>query len=477
MAASIARGPSAAPPFKPRLVDGTPVISEYAVPAGSRGPEYITEDASGNAWFTLPNSGQIGMATPSGTMTAYPIPSAWSDPTGIVLGPDGNLWFTEYAAGKVANITPSGQVTEYAVETGGWYGNPDFITSNAGALWFTYYQAPYSSGATAAGYIGEITTSGVVSRYQVPSSYAGLKGIATGPDGNVWFAESGTSDIGRITPAGQITEFAPADSSTNPPQHLAHPDLITQGPGGMWVTTDAGQVWSVATDGTSGTLHPLADGDFAGQLAAAADGGSMWFVDSGNNAVGQLVLGNGTGAVGEYTLTTSNAGPVGITAGSAGIWFTEESANKLASAVPLPGSARRTVEFVHGINGNWKDIGRPGGAWSSLLDPMRASGYNVSIFEDYQDAGDAVGGQCYSRSAPTLDLAPLYLNPGAYRYPQCDSESALALNAGLLFSDLQYIAGDYASAGPTTVIANSMGAAITRGYLALTQVPVITTRR
>ena len=31
--------------------------------------------------------------------------------------------------------------------------------------------------------------------------------IVVGPDGNLWFTESGVDRIGEITPAGKITEF------------------------------------------------------------------------------------------------------------------------------------------------------------------------------------------------------------------------------------------------------------------------------
>ena len=36
--------------------------------------------------------------------------------------------------------------------------------------------------------------------FTVPTKPANLKGITAGPDGNLWFAESGSNKIGRITP-------------------------------------------------------------------------------------------------------------------------------------------------------------------------------------------------------------------------------------------------------------------------------------
>src|SRR5262252_6287005 len=34
------------------------------------------------------------------------------------------------------------------------------------------------------------------------------QGITRGPDGNLWFTETSTDRIGRITPAGVVTEFS-----------------------------------------------------------------------------------------------------------------------------------------------------------------------------------------------------------------------------------------------------------------------------
>src|SRR5262245_58319489 len=49
-------------------------------------------------------------------------------------------------------------------------------------------------------------------------------GITRGPDGNLWFAESDGNRIGRITPAGVVTQF----SAGITPRSL--PGEITAGP-------------------------------------------------------------------------------------------------------------------------------------------------------------------------------------------------------------------------------------------------------
>jgi virginiamycin B lyase len=57
-------------------------------------------------------------------------------------------------------------------------------------------------------------------------------GITAGPDGNLWFADDGSTiqKIGRITPAGTITECDLATANS-------YPVGITSGPdGNIWFT-------------------------------------------------------------------------------------------------------------------------------------------------------------------------------------------------------------------------------------------------
>ncbi len=93
--------------------------------------------------------------------------------------------------------------------------------------------------------IGRITPAGRITEYPLPStdpgndSYPG--GIAAGPDGNMWFTETtsrysrrGTvhvrSAVARITPRGRITEYPLPDPNSGPTGITAGPD------GNMWFT-------------------------------------------------------------------------------------------------------------------------------------------------------------------------------------------------------------------------------------------------
>jgi hypothetical protein len=102
-----------------------------------------------------------------------------------------------------------------------------------GNLWFTEPDANK---------IGRITPAGKVTEFPTGiSSNASLGAITAGPDGNVWFTEnpeSGTGAIGRITPAGQVTEFTSAGQVTavsSPISGLAELSAIAAGPdGALW---------------------------------------------------------------------------------------------------------------------------------------------------------------------------------------------------------------------------------------------------
>ena len=52
--------------------------------------------------------------------------------------------------------------------------------------------------------------------------------LTAGPDGNVWFTDSFNDRVGRITPAGAITEFSAGITA------LSQPLDIAQGPDANW---------------------------------------------------------------------------------------------------------------------------------------------------------------------------------------------------------------------------------------------------
>jgi streptogramin lyase/predicted small lipoprotein YifL len=169
-------------------------FTEYPVTSGS-GPAGIVTGPDGALWYTEYYSNAIGRITAAGVHTNdFPLPTAKALPLSICVGSDGNLWFTEDGVGKIGRITPTGTVTEFPVPSGAGT-QPFRITSGPDEnLW-------YSDGQGA--FVGRMTTAGVATEYPSPDGryFSILKGIATGPDGNLYFPDSGSSTMDRISPS------------------------------------------------------------------------------------------------------------------------------------------------------------------------------------------------------------------------------------------------------------------------------------
>ena len=219
---------------------------------------------------------------------------------------------------------------------------------------------------------------------------------------------------------------------------------------------------------TDGTVA-FEDGDgnpIAGLPTSPLDG-------SGSVSLAGLNLNTGTGLP-EFLVTlngTTNR-PSSVTVQLT--WQGVQDPSCTPGGAPTP-----NVVFVHGINGNF--VGLQNAAlgddpndqnWIELLQPLAGSS-NLSIFPYYQDAGYSPVGtpnvQCNGVGNPVLDPASkLYLDPnrppflGVQSSGYCDSQSALALNAQALDVLVR-------SQSASVVVANSMGGAITRGWMAYAQ--------
>src|SRR5262249_11437161 len=125
---------------------------------------------------------------------------------------------------RPATPTISGTFTYVALDNP--QSHPTSIVAGPdGKLWFT------ESGSSANA-IGRLTVHGKVTEFRLAVSDAFPTSIITGPDGNLWFAESTADRIGRITPQGTITEYEPPYES--------HPQGIAVGAdGNLWYTAFA----------------------------------------------------------------------------------------------------------------------------------------------------------------------------------------------------------------------------------------------
>lgn len=143
----------------------------------------------GNLWFTC-EFHVYGRLSPAGEMTLYRLDSNYF-PGSIAIGPDGGLWFmegAEFGDDRIARINPDGTLLEFdlpfAVK-----GNGMLSRGDDGGLWST---------AEFGNFISRISMDGRVYRIPLMSPGSFPEGITGGPDGALWFVETGTGRIGRI---------------------------------------------------------------------------------------------------------------------------------------------------------------------------------------------------------------------------------------------------------------------------------------
>jgi virginiamycin B lyase len=167
--------------------------------------------------------------------------------------------------------------------------------------------------------------------------------ITYGADGNVWFTEPAGNRIGKITPAGAVTEYTAGITAG------AGLGGIALGPdGNVWFTeATAGNIGTITPAGTV-TEYPAAAGGSPMGITAGSDG-NLWFtepkVGSGSDAIGRMTT---TGTL--LTITagvTNGTTPMAITSGSDGnVWFTEQSGGRIGR-VAIP--ADTITEFAAGL--------------------------------------------------------------------------------------------------------------------------------
>lgn len=174
-----------------------------------------------------------------------------------------------------------------------------------------------------------------MSEFPLPSEQALPASIVSGPDGALWFVERFAAKVGRITTAGQISEYALPGGSE--PRGIAAAPLEEA----LWITEGTGKVARVGVDGEIRQFDVSSRYARPNQIAVGAEG-DVWFTDDGADQVDRI---SPAGTLTHFQLKEGSK-PWGITAGPDGdIWFTERFGNKIgfiATTGPTEGQINLT---------------------------------------------------------------------------------------------------------------------------------------
>ena len=178
-----------------------PVLQEFPVPAGSR-PHDVAPAPDGSVWYTAQNQGALGRLDPATGETRHIPLGRGSAPHGVIVGPDGMPWITDSGLNAIVRVNPAtDEVRIFPLPDGTANGNLNTATFDGdGVLWFTGQNGIYGRLDPA---VGEVKV------FSAPRG-RGPYGIATTPDGSVYYASLAGSYVGYIEPeSAQVTVLEP----------------------------------------------------------------------------------------------------------------------------------------------------------------------------------------------------------------------------------------------------------------------------
>ncbi len=306
--------PTIAPTPEPRLGDEPPVITEYPVPRGSH-PHDVAPAPDGTVWYTAQRSGELGRLDPATGETHHIRLGSGSAPHGVIVGPDGAPWITDSGLNAIVRVDPATEeVQVFPLPAGSGYANLNTAAFDGrGVLWFTGQSGVY----------GHLDPQmGKVEVFDAPRG-RGPYGIATTPDGSVYYASLAGSHIARIDlDTGAATVIEPP----TPGQGARR--VWSDSTGRIWVSEwDAGQV--AGYDPATGEWREWRlPGDNPQTYAVYVDERDLvWLSDFGANAL--VRFDPAREAFDVFPLPSPGASVRQLLGRSGEVWGAESGADKL----------------------------------------------------------------------------------------------------------------------------------------------------
>jgi virginiamycin B lyase len=276
---------------------------------------------------------------------AYPIPDtsvvAAAGVNTLARGPGGTIWTILSAVvngpitGIIAALSPSGgMVAESQLDALIAPGDTFIALASgpAGTMWLATLPRSLTISPEGRDYI-LIANASLNSTATTQTSAITIFAMALGPDGAMYVASDPSSGFAPVPVPSQIFRIDPSTRNTLNTTTLPAGSRVTQltaGPdGAVWFTdTGLNKIGRLATSGAVTYYSvPTANSGLSG-IAAASDR-ALWFTETNANKIGRI---DTAGHINEYAIPTPNSQPIGIDAGAPGgcvpqtVYFTEKSA-------------------------------------------------------------------------------------------------------------------------------------------------------
>jgi virginiamycin B lyase len=174
----------------PILASAEIAVQTYALPKGGGFPHDLAVGADGIVWYTAQRDGKLGRLDPATGKVDLVSLGPNASPHGVVIGPDGAPWVTEGGTNSIVRVDPkTREVTSWSLPQARGYVNLNTLTfDKRDRVWFTGQNGVY----------GRLDPkSGDMQVWDAPKGH-GPYGIATTPDGDVYYASLAGSYIARV---------------------------------------------------------------------------------------------------------------------------------------------------------------------------------------------------------------------------------------------------------------------------------------
>jgi streptogramin lyase len=357
--------------------------------SASSGLADITVGPDGNLWFTEALGKRIGRVQGLQAATATQLSATaaaagqpailtavvtttarWQGlPTGTVMFRDGAVPLgTATLSGGTAVLVTGALSAGTHTYTATYVGSTAFVGSTSAAVSVRIQAAETSINLgtlTPATYGEPITLTAQVAAKSLTEFNGSLptdahtEQITRGPDGNFWFIVSAPTEIGQITPQGDMhlyPMFLPAG--------IVPKDITVGVDGQLWFTefgTDAIGCVSVGSYLSYGEYHDGITHGAAPYGITPGPDGNLWFTEYSGERIGRITP---SGVITEFSAGITRDGTLHyITAGPDGnLWFTETN-DRIGRITPSGVVTEFSVGITHGSSPNRIVAGPDGNLW------------------------------------------------------------------------------------------------------------------